>query len=87
MFAGTPHRGSDKVKWGKTVANLSQLLYKDRSTQMLNALERGSDAIDMLQDSFKDIIGDFPIYTFLEELPLQKIGKVSYPSFGSPKHC
>ena len=78
LFAGTPHRGSDKANWTKTAKHLASFIQKDHSAQLLDTLMRGSEVLERLADSFQDIQESFAIYTLLEEIPYPKIGKVSY---------
>ena len=76
LFAGTPHRGADKAKWAATAENLAWFIKKDYSEEMLNTLKRGSEVLERLQDSFKDILEHFSVYTFLEVVGYPKIGKI-----------
>lgn len=76
LFAGTPHRGADKAKWAVTATNLAWFIQKDYSSEMLSTLKRGSEVLDRLQDSFKDILEHFAVYTLLEDLGYPKIGKI-----------
>ena len=78
LFAGTPHRGSDKSQWIATATKLANLLQKDRSTVLLEALKPGNLILKFLQDGFKDILPDFAVYNLLEETPYPRIGKVRY---------
>lgn len=43
---------------------------------MSRALERGSETLEVLQDQFKKIQNNFQLFTFFEELPVHKIGKI-----------
>ena len=76
LFAGTPHRGVDKAKWAMTATKLARFIQKDHSTQLLRSLERGSEVLERMQYSFKDILQSFAIYTLLEELGYPKVGKI-----------
>lgn len=76
IFAGTPHRGSDQVRWASMATNLAKVTYKDHSSRMSSALARGSEVLDYLQDGFKNIQNDFHVFTFVEELPVYKIGNI-----------
>jgi hypothetical protein len=55
---------------------MAEFLQKDCSVRLIEALERGSETLDRLQDNFKRILQGFAIYTLLEELPYKKVGKV-----------
>lgn len=68
LFAGTPHRGTDRARWPLIATRLAKLLHKDHSREMLASLKRGSEVLKRLQDSFTDISEDFGLYTLLEEL-------------------
>lgn len=83
LFAGTPHRGADKAKWASTAGNLARFLQNHHSDKLLEALKRGNEVLERLQDRFKDIIRDFALYTLLEELEYPGIGKVSVPMRGT----
>jgi len=76
IFAGTPHRGSDKAKWASSATRLAAAIQKDHSSRMSKALERGSSTLEELQDWFKRIQNNFHIFTFVEDLPCPKIGKI-----------
>ena len=76
LFAGTPHRGSDLAKWGSTASKLCIFLYDKHSEKIIDSLKRGSQVLEILQDKFKDIMGDFSLYTLLEELEYSSIGLV-----------
>ncbi|KAL2044672.1 hypothetical protein N7G274_002446 [Stereocaulon virgatum] len=76
LFAGTPHQGSDKAKWAATATKLAWFIQKDQSTRLLDALERGSDVLETLQDNFKNILEGFAVYTLIEEIAYPKIGKI-----------
>jgi hypothetical protein len=77
VFAGTPHRGSDKAKWGKIATNIATIVLKDNSSALVGALSRGSETLERLQNDFTRVIGSLRIYTFFEDYRYPKIGKVS----------
>ena len=76
IFAGTPHRGSDQTKWASIATKLAKATFKDHSTKMLDALKRGSETLETLQDWFKRIQYNFHVFTFVEEIPVHKIGAI-----------
>ena len=76
LFAGTPHRGADKAKWGSVATNLAKLIQKDYSGVLLESLKRGDEVLERLQKPFSYILRDFALFTLLEELEYPKIGKV-----------
>ncbi|KAL9124352.1 MAG: hypothetical protein Q9217_006313, partial [Psora testacea] len=79
IFAGTPHRGADKAKWAGMATKLASLLQKDHSSYLSDALKRGSETLEVLQDWFKKIQDNFYVFTFVEELPCPKIGHIVEP--------
>ena len=76
LFAGTPHRGADKATWAATATKLAWYIQKDHSSEVLNTLIRGSEVLERLQDSFKDILEHFAIYTLIEDVDYPKIGRI-----------
>lgn len=83
VFAGTPHRGSDKARWAKVATNLAKLILKDNSSAQVTALCRGSETLERLQTDFARVSGSLRIYTFCEEYKYSEaVGKVSV--FQSP---
>ena len=78
LFAGTPHRGSDKAKWLAAAIDVASFLRKDTSPVLVDTLARGNQTLEMLQQAFKSILQDFAVYTLIEEMPFPKIGMVRY---------
>lgn len=76
IFAGTPHRGSDQTRWASCATRLATVVQKDHSSRMSRPLERGSETLEVLQDQFKKIQNNFHLFTFFEELPVHKVGKI-----------
>lgn len=76
LFAGTPHRGADKAKWAATATTLAWYLQKDPSKEVLNTLKRGSEVLERLQDSFRDNLEHFGVYTFVEDVGYPKVGRI-----------
>ncbi|KAL8699744.1 MAG: hypothetical protein Q9201_005827 [Fulgogasparrea decipioides] len=76
IFAGTPHRGSDKAKWASIATKMATVIQKDHSSKLADALKKGSDTLETLQDWFKKIENNFHVFTFMEEVPITKIGSV-----------
>ncbi|KAF6230785.1 hypothetical protein HO173_010901 [Letharia columbiana] len=42
----------------------------------LNTLKRGSEVLERLQDSFRDILEHFGVYTFVEDVGYPKVGRI-----------
>jgi hypothetical protein len=76
IFLGTPHRGGNKLAWSRIVQNLVEAVLHDHTERVLEALMRGSEVLERLQDSFCGIIQDFSVYSFFEDLPVTGVGKV-----------
>jgi hypothetical protein len=77
VFAGTPHRGSEKARWAKVATNLAKFVLKDNSTAQVTALCKGSETLERLQMDFARVSGSLRIYTFCEEHQYSEaVGKV-----------
>ncbi|KAH8748169.1 Alpha/Beta hydrolase protein [Hyaloscypha sp. PMI_1271] len=76
IFAGTPHRGADKAKWGKIATNIATIVLKDNNSALVGALCRGSETLERLQNDFARVIDSLRIYTFFEDYRYPKIGKI-----------
>ena len=88
LFAGTPHRGANKKEWAATATKLAWYIKKHHSnvvpdtsvvpdaSVVLDALKRGSDVLERLQYDFEDILGHFAIFTLIEDIEYEKIGKI-----------
>jgi len=77
VFAGTPHRGSDKARWLKVATNLATFVLKDNSSSQVTALCRGSETLERLQTDFARVSGSLRIYTFCEEYKYSEaVGKI-----------
>ena len=58
---------------------MAKVVQKDHSSKMLQSLERGNQTLEQLADYFKNIQYNFNIFTFTEELPCPKIGRIVEP--------
>jgi protein SERAC1 len=76
VFAGTPHRGSNKATWASIATNLAKLILKDHNDRVINALCRGSETLERLQNSFSGIASDMKVFSFFEDEQTSSIGKV-----------
>ena len=76
IFAGTPHQGSNKAKWASIASKFATILQKDHSSKLSDALKKGSETVESLQDWFKRIEGHFHVFTFIEEVPVYKVGSI-----------
>ncbi len=84
MFLGTPHTGSNLARWAEPLARLIRLL-KQTNPDIVGVLERDSEVLARIQDSFYAMImsrrqegmSPIDISCFYEELPLPTVGMVS----------
>jgi protein SERAC1 len=76
VFLGTPHRGGNNTAWAKIVTGLATAVFKDNNARLIEALTRGSEILEHLQDSFSSIGGQFNTPSFFEERGFGVAGKV-----------
>ncbi|KAI9667662.1 MAG: hypothetical protein M1821_000479 [Bathelium mastoideum] len=74
-FLGTPHHGSDHADWGSTLANIVKIV-KPVNTNLLKILQRGSDQLAAVRDSFHNLLekrklegSTVGVVCFYEQLP------------------
>jgi hypothetical protein len=78
MFIGTPHRGSEKVKWPTTAERLALLMGGATYDRNVSSLQEGSDILELLHSSFLSYHEKIPvIVTALETQGVPGIGKVA----------
>lgn len=73
---GTPHRGSNKAKWGSIATNLATVIMKDHNDKVIDALSRGAETLERIQTGFSKILITLPVWSFFENYQYEKIGKV-----------
>ena len=69
-FLGTPHRGSRAASIGKIAFQITKAAGQRPSTKILHALERNSETLNMIGDSFSQTLTKYErllIYSFREE--------------------
>jgi hypothetical protein len=76
IFLGTPHRGSNRAAWANIARNLNQAMLRNDNPRIFEALMRGSEVLERLQDSFSGLLHSISVYSFLENLPVDGVGKV-----------
>lgn len=76
VFLGTPHRGSNKAKWATIATNLMGAVFKDHNSKIIDGLVRGSETLNRTQQSFSRFLATLPVWSFLEDLEYEKIGKI-----------
>lgn len=75
-FLGTPHRGGNHTAWAKIATNFANIVLKDHNDRIVDALKRGSEILERLQDSFCGIVTQISIFSFLEDLAYGTAGKI-----------
>ncbi|KAI9150668.1 Agmatine deiminase [Paramyrothecium foliicola] len=85
VFLGTPHRGSGLAKWAKLMSQSLGIL-KETNTDIVRVLERDSEVLARLQDSFHTMVMErrqdglaLQITCFYEELPMPRFGLIVPP--------
>ena len=90
-FLGTPHRGSRTATIGKIAFQITRAAGQKPDTKVLHALERNSEVLDMIADSFDQTLvkyANLRIHSFHEEkltkrwLPILSIMVSKAKSFG-----
>ncbi|KAI9823926.1 MAG: hypothetical protein M1832_002244 [Thelocarpon impressellum] len=76
IFAGTPHRGSNKAAWASIASNVAKIVLKDQNDKVVDALNRGSETLERLQYNFSPILPRLKIFTLLEDHNYSKVGKI-----------
>jgi hypothetical protein len=76
VFAGTPHRGSEKTKWAHFATSFATVILKDHNDKLVDALKTGSEVLERLQLDFARLMSSLKIYSFFEDHQYPMIGKV-----------
>lgn len=86
LFLGTPHAGSDLSKFALALGNLIKFSSMKRpNTRLIAVLERNSEVLAGIQDSFSTAIAKrevqkknrVRIHCCIEEYPVSGLGRVS----------
>ncbi|KAL8760155.1 MAG: hypothetical protein Q9184_003412 [Pyrenodesmia sp. 2 TL-2023] len=74
IFLGTPHRGSNSASIGKIAYQITRVVTKRPNIRLLRGLERRSEILDRIADSFNQTIlkHKLSIYSFREERETRK---------------
>lgn len=74
IFLGTPHRGSKSASLGKIASRITEIATRSPNVQLLKGLERNSEILERLGDSFIQTIDRHKIRlsTFREEQKTRK---------------
>ena len=74
-FLGTPHRGSKTASLGKIAWSCTVIATNRPNLRLLQALERNSEILDRIGDSFSQTLlkHDIAIYSFREEQETRKL--------------
>lgn len=70
VFFGTPHRGSDKANYGKTLANVAAGVMHKPKSKLISALQSNSETLMRLTSEFKFEAPNMEIMTFYETKPM-----------------
>jgi hypothetical protein len=76
IFFGTPHRGSNHAAWKLLAEKLSALVLRDESEASVDALTRGAEVLERLQDSFSGLLDGMSVHSFFESVPSSGNSKV-----------
>ncbi|KAI1440073.1 hypothetical protein F5Y02DRAFT_363690 [Annulohypoxylon stygium] len=80
VFLGTPHRGVDLAPFAKALSNIVQASGKGINTNIIGVLERNSEVLAELEESFTNWYernrGRFELCCFFEELEFPGVGIV-----------
>jgi hypothetical protein len=52
-------------------------MFKNDDPRVVESLTRGSEVLERLQDSFSGLLQSISVYFFMENMPVEGIGKVS----------
>ncbi|KAF8236873.1 hypothetical protein L208DRAFT_1250112, partial [Tricholoma matsutake] len=72
IFLGTPHRGSGKSSLARVIATIAQVALQSTNSDLIRDLERDSQTLDRIRDSFSAILDrrNLTVWSFEEELPM-----------------
>ena len=56
VFLGTPHRGSGRTGWGKTVANLACIALQDSHKKIIETLDEDNEVLNNIHEEFVSIV-------------------------------
>ena len=87
IFLGTPHRGGNHTAWAKIATNMAKFVLKDNNSRVIDALTRGSEVLERLQDSFSGVATSLNIFSFFEEVATSVAGKVCKESRVAVFYC
>ncbi|KAF8236898.1 hypothetical protein L208DRAFT_1250558, partial [Tricholoma matsutake] len=72
IFLGTPNRGSGKSSLARVIATIAQVALQSTNSDLIRDLERDSQTLDRIRDSFSAILDrcTLTVWSFEEELPM-----------------
>ncbi|KAI9824247.1 MAG: hypothetical protein M1832_002054 [Thelocarpon impressellum] len=76
IFAGTPHRGSNRAAWASVATKVARHALNDRNDKVVKALNRGSATLERIQHGFSPILTRLRIFSLLEDHTYSMIGKI-----------
>ncbi|KAK5215128.1 hypothetical protein LTR96_011450 [Exophiala xenobiotica] len=76
ILLGTPHRGSDKVTYGKVLANVAQFISHQPPPRLLSALQTNSDVLLQLTTNFRFQLPDYEVSSVFELRPIRGLSSL-----------
>lgn len=75
IFFGTPHRGSEKVVYGKVLSNVAQTVTRRPSSNLLKSLRTNSNILLRLTSDFRHQLPQYHIVSFYEQQPMKMFSR------------
>ena len=75
-FFGTPHQGGNFAKLGDIAASITRSILRNPSNTFMEALKKDSLFSDVLVGDFRHQLEDYYVLSFVETLPMGKLGLV-----------
>lgn len=75
IFLGTPHHGSSYASFGRWIAGLVNLIFRDTNIALLRSIERDSEILERISDAFRRTVkrGSIKVFSFTEELSMSSL--------------
>ncbi|CAI4213338.1 unnamed protein product [Parascedosporium putredinis] len=73
VFFGTPHRGSDKLEYGKVLADVASKIMNAPRSALLQALKANSHTLLQLTTDFRHQLPQYHVVSFYETKPLRPL--------------
>ena len=76
LFFGTPHKGFETVEWGSLLESACSVI--GTHSQLINALKTNSEALQLTDRQFIQLVSRYRIYFFHEAKPTNLRGSLKY---------